>query len=817
MRLNQVLRRLWQLPVFTTIAVLTLAIGIGANAAIFSVIEGVLLKPLPYPQPDQLVILDHSAGGLNLKHAGSAPFLYFTYREDGRVFQDVAMWSGDTVSVTGLAEPEEVRTVDVTDGMLPILGATPALGRLFTKLDDSPGAADTVILMAGYWRSRFGSDPAAVGRRILIDGKAREIIGVMPDAFRFLDSKPAILLPLQFDRGKVRLGNFSFGSIARLKPGVTPDQATAEMARLLPIAITRFPAWDGMSTQMFIDAKLQPIARLLKEEVVGDIGSVLWVLMGTIGMVLLIACANVANLLLVRAEGRQQELAVRAALGASRGRIAYELLAESVVLGLVGGAAGLGVAYGAVRALVALAPGDLPRIDSIAIDPLVLLFTFTISIVAGLLFGVIPVFKYAGPQVADGLRSGGRNSSASRDRHRARGTLVIVQVALALVLLVGSGLMIRTFQALRHVNPGFTNPEQVLTLSLGIPEAQVKDPVAVVRMQQAIMERVAAVPGVASVGMTSLVPMTNSGWHDPTYAADKTYQKSELPAIRLFKFSSPGLVKAMGNTIVAGRDFTWSDIYDTHPVAMVSENLARDLWKEPSAALGKRIRENQTSAWREVIAVIGDERGEGVDKKAPATAIWPMMMTRFAGNEVQIRRSMSYIIRSPRAGSAAFVNEVSRAVWSVNPNVPLARVRTLDEVVRASMARTSFTLVMLAIAGAMALLLGVAGIYGVISYSVSQRTREVGIRMALGAQRSTVTTMFVRYGLGLAAIGIACGLTAAIVLSRLMGSLLFEVNPTDPLTYVAVCLSLTAAAVLASYIPALRATAVNPVTALRAE
>jgi predicted permease len=816
-RLRHILRRLLQLPVFTTVAVLTLAIGIGANAAIFSVVDGVLLKPLPYPRADELIVLDHSAMGINLKSTGAAPFLYYTYREDGRVFQDVAMWTGDTESVTGVAEPEEVRSIIVTDGLLPMLGATPALGRLISKRDDSAGSDDTMMLSGGYWRTRFGSDPSVLGRRIMVNGKPREVIGVLPDSFRFFDQKPSLILPMRLEREKVHLGQFSYTAVARMKPGVTLDQATADVARLIPAGLQKFPPFPGFSLKMFEDARLQPNVRLLKDDVIGDVGSALWLLMGTIGMVLLIACANVANLLLVRAEGRQQELAVRAALGASRGRIAYELLAESVVLGLVGGVAGLGLAYAAVRSLIALAPGNLPRIDNISIDATVLLFTFAVSIVAGLLFGAIPVFKYAGPHVAAGLRGGGRTSSASRERHRARSTLVIVQVALALVLLVSSGLMIRTFQALRHVNPGFTNPQEVLTLSLSIPSAQVKEPEAVVRMHQAIMEKIAAIPGVASVGLTSIVPMTNQGWHDPIFAEDKTYEQGTLPPIRLFKFLSPGLLKTLGNTLVAGREFTWEDAYGKRPVAMVSENLARELWKEPGAAIGKRIRENHNSAWREVVGVIGDERDEGVDKKAPAIAFWPMMMDKFEGDEIQVRRTMSYMIRSPRAAASGFVNEVSRAIWSINPNLPLAGVRTLADVVSASMARTSFTLVMLAIAGAMALLLGVAGIYGVISYSVSQRTREIGIRMALGAQRGEVTKMFVGYGLRLAAIGIVCGLVAAVALARVMASLLFEVSPMDPLTYAAVCVSLAAAAMLASYVPALRATGVNPVTALRAE
>ncbi len=817
MRLTQILRRLLQLPIFTSVAVLTLAIGVGANAAVFSVIEGVLLKPLPYPQPDQLVVLDHAAPGVNLKSTAAAPFLYFTYREQGRAFQDVAMWASDSVSVTGLAEPEEVPCLIVTDGLLPMLGVAPALGRLFTRRDDSPAGEQTVMLTAGYWRSRFGGDPSAVGRRIMLDGRPREIIGVLPDSFRFLDRKPSLILPMRINREEVRLGSFGNNAVARLKPGVPLEQASADVARLIPIAIASFPMVPGYSVKMFEEARLAPNLRGLKADMIGDLGSVLWVLMGTIAMVLLIACANVANLLLVRAEGRHQELAIRSALGASRGRIAYELLAESLVLGVMSGIVGLVLAYGGLRALVALAPGNLPRLGDITIDATVLLFTLAISLLAGLVFGAIPVLKYAGPRVAEGLRGGGRTASASRQRHRARNTLVVVQVALALVLLVSAGLMIRTFQALRHVNPGFTNPSTVQMFSLGIPTAQVREADAVVRMHQAIVDKVAAVPGVESVGLVSEVSMSGDGWHDPIFAADKTYEASQIPPIRQFKFLSPGLIKTMGHTLVTGRDFTWADVYDKRPVAVVSENMARELWGQPAAAIGKQIRENPQHPWREVVGVVGDVHDEGLDRKAPAIAYWPMQMASFGREDVLVRRTMAYAVRSSRTGSRAFVEEVSRAVWSVNPSLPLAGVKTLEEVVSNSMARTSFTLVMLAIAGAMALLLGVAGIYGVISYAVSQRTREIGIRMALGAQRREVTRMFVRDGLGLAAIGIACGLASAVPLTRFMASLLFEVSSLDPATYVAVCLTLAAAAVAASFIPASRATAVNPVRALRAE
>jgi predicted permease len=820
MRLNQILRSLARMPLFTGVAVLTLAIGIGANTAIFSVIEGVLLKPLPYPRSHELVALDHAAPGVNIPRAGAAPFLYFTYREEGRAFQDVGLWSTGTVSVTGLAEPEEVRTLFVTDGILPMLGVQPKLGRLFSRADDAPGSPETVVLTSGYWRSKFGADRSAIGRTLMLDSRPREIIGVLPDTFRFLDRNVSLVVPYRFDRSKVFLGQFSYSAIARLKPGTTIDQASADAARLIPISLTRFPPFPGGSVKMFEEARLTPNVRSLKDDLVGDVQTVLWVLMGTIGMVLLIACANVANLLLVRAESRQQELAIRAALGAGSTQIARELLLESVTLGILGGLVGLGLAFGALRLLVALAPGNLPRLQDITLDMPVLLFTLVLSVSAGLLFGAIPVFKYAGAQLSATLRGGGRTASASRERHRARNTLVIAQVALALVLLVGSGLMIRTFQALRDVHPGFVRPGEVQTLRLSIPSSQLKEEAAVARMHQAIMDKIAAVPGVASVALASTVTMSGQGWHDPLFAQDRTYTESQVPPIRLFKFVSPGYMKTMGGSLVAGRDFTWTDTYDLRQVAMVSENLARELWGQPSAAIGKRVRPYPQSAWREVVGVLSDMREDGLNQKAPTVAYWPLLMVDFMptpDNRNFVQRGVSYVIRSTRTGSSGFVNELGQAVWSVNPNLPLASVRTLQDIYDASLARTSFTLVMLGIAGGMALLLGVAGIYGVISYSVSQRTREIGIRIALGAQGQAVTRMFVAHGLTLAGVGVAIGLTAAFGIMRLMSSLLFEVSPVDPLTYAMVSLTLIAATVLASYLPALRATAVDPIEALRSE
>ncbi|HUJ48651.1 MAG TPA: ABC transporter permease [Bryobacteraceae bacterium] len=818
MRWKHVLRRLMHAPMFTVVTAVTLAIGIGANSAIFSVIEGVLLKPLPYPHPDRLIAVNHTAPGINFVEANIAPFLYFTYRDEGRTFQDITLWQDDTSSVTGLAEPEVVRDVLVTAGFLPLLGIQPVLGRWFSAADDSPNAPKTVVLTHRYWQARFGGDRSVLGRNLIVDGTPREIIGVMPAVFQFANSKLAMLMPLQLDRNKTFIGNFSYAGIARLKPGVTLAEASADVARMIPIAMHKFPPFPGYTAKMFEDARVGPRLSLLKDDVVGDIGKTLWILMGTIGTVLLIACANVANLMLVRADGRQQELAIRAALGAGWGRIARELLAESVAIGLLGGAIGLMFAYGAVHLLLTLAPANLPRLDDISIDPAVVLFTFGVSLLAGALFGLIPVIKYVAPGRGLGiaLRAGGRTVSESRERHRMRSTLVVVQVALALLLLIGSGLMIRTFQALRHVDPGFTHPEQLQTLEISIPESQVKDATAAVRMEQAIVDKLAAIPGVSSAAFTTVLPLDESGWHDPVYAEDKAYSES-IPVLRRYKFVSPGLLATMGNRLKAGRDFNWTDVYERRPVAMVSENLARELWHDPSAAIGKRVRETMKGTWREVVGVVNDEREDGVNRPAPTTAYWPTIMNDFESDKVSVRRDVYYVIRSNRAGSQSFLKAVQAAVWSVNGNLPLANVATLETIYEKSLARTSFTLVLLAIAGAMAMLIGLVGIYGVISYSVTQRTREIGIRMALGAEQNRLARMFVGHGLMLAAIGVVCGLAAAALLTRLMSSLLFEVNPVDPVTYVAVSASLIAAALLASYLPALRATKVDPVQALRAE
>jgi predicted permease len=818
-RPKQVLRRLGRTTLFTTLALITLAVGIGATTLIFSVVDGVLLKPLPYPQPGRLIGVWFSSRVINFKDLSIAPFLYFTIREQNKTLEDIGAYDGDSLSVTGTGEPEHVRGLDVTEGVLPILGVKPALGRLFTQQDDTAGAPQTVMLSYAYWQKKFGGARSVIGQSIIVDGKSREIIGVLPAGFHFLNwEDAALLVPMQWDKSKTKLGNFSDEGLARLKPGVTMEQASADLQRLIPIAIRSFPPPEGYSEKLFEDADFKTSLRPLKQDVVGNVGNVLWVLMGSIGLVLLIACANVANLLLVRVEGRRQELAIRSALGAGWRRIAGDLLLESVTLTFIGSVLGLGLAYAGLRVLLAMAP-DLPRMREIGIDFPVLLFTLALAALTGLVIGLIPVFKFAGGQLNTGLREGGRAQSQSRERHRARSTLVIVQVALALVLLICSGLMIRTFRALEHVNPGFTNPNMLQTFRIWVPETQIPDKNRdqLIHMDQDMMNRLAALPGVQSVALTSSVPMSGYNSNDLIYAQDRTYRDGEIPPIRRFVWVSPGLFQTIGTPLIAGRDFSWEDNYDKLPVAIVSENFAREYWGNAQNALGKRIRTGSADDWRQIIGVVRDVHDDGVEKKASTTVYWPLMMNNFDTQKERVQRGVAFVIRTSQAGSQAFMNAVRRVVWSENASLPLADPNTVGFYYSKSMARTSFTLVMLAIAGIMALLLGVVGIYGVISYSVTQRTREIGIRMALGAQRGQILKMFVRDGMLLTAIGAACGLMAALAAMRLMQSLIFCVSPYDPLTYAAFTLGIFVTAWVACWLPSRRAAATEPVNALRAE
>jgi putative ABC transport system permease protein len=818
------LRMLGRNPVFTVVGLLTIAIGIAANAAVFSVVNSVLLKPLNYPKSEELVSLHQIAPGA----AGLADFenglllspsMYFTYAENNRTFQALGVWDTGTASVTGLSEPEQVRMVDVSDGVLQALDVAPEVGRWLTAADQVPNGPARVMLSYGYWQRRFGRDRTVIGRNIQVDSRPLEIIGVMPQAFRFVDTDFDLIRPFQFDRGKLILAGFGFHGLARLKPDVTIAQANADLTRTLPIWMDSFSNGPGSNPHIYETWKITPMIRPLKQEVVGNVSEGLWVVMGTIGLVMLIACANVTNLLLVRVESRKQELAVRAALGAGRQRIISGLLVESVMLGLLGGIVGMGLAYAGVRFLAAIGPANLPRLSEISINARTLAFAFFVSVLSGLLFGLVPALKYAGPRASLELRSAGRTISVSRERHRARNLLVVGQVAMALVLLVSAGLMIRTFEALRAVDPGFTDARHLQVMRISIPDLLVPGTERVTRTQSAILNKLSAIPGVKSAGFASEMPMEgfDSDW-DTIFIEGKTYPEGVIPPLHFYKHVSPGFFAAAGTRLIAGRELTWDDVYGLRSMVMVSENLAREEWGTPANAIGKRLTEDPGLPWREVIGVIQDVREKGVQEKATEIVYWPPMVENLFGRgPAQPIREVTFVIRSDRAGTQSFLNEVRQAVWSVNSNLPVASVRTMEDVYGKSVARTSFTLVMLAIAGAMALALGIIGIYGVISYTVSQRKREIGIRLALGAQGGDVMSMVLRQGAKMALVGVAIGVLAALGLARLMTSLLFGVTSHDPLTFAAVATVLILIALVACYIPARRAMKVDPMVALRYE
>ncbi len=814
-------RTLWRTPGFTVVAAITLALGIGANTAIFSLVNGVLLQPLPYDEADRLVGVWNTAPGLDVEQISQSPALHFTYEDEGSVFEDLGLWNRGTTAVTGLDEALQEDAIWVTDGLFRALRVQPAIGRRFNREDDTPETPMTAILSYRYWRSSFGSDPNVIGRTLMANGIARQIIGVMPADFRLLGEDPAIYFPMRWDRSQVFVGQFSFRSLGRLKPGVTVPQATAELTRLLPIAVEKFPG--GMTMALLEEAKAAPVLTPLKTDVIGSVGNVLWVLLGTAGMVLLIACANVANLSLVRAEGRDREVAVRTAMGAARGRIASQFVTETVVLGLVGCVLSLGLAYAGLQVLLAMAPNNLPRLEEIYIGPMVLLFTVGVAVVASLAVSLLPVFRYGRLNLVSALKEGGRGASSSRQRNRIRNALVVAQVALAIVLLIGSGLMIRSFQSLMAVEPGFRDPAAVLTLRVSIPSAEVQDVGEMALSHELIARRIGEIPGVTSVGLSTSITMDGSAGFDPIYVEEFPLGEGQLPPVRSFKWIGAGYFETMGNPVVAGRAITWSDLHERARVVVITENLAREYWDSPADAIGKRVGTGLQpgSDWRTIVGVVGDVRDNGVSEAAATVVYWPMIGPNpwqdIVGDSLFANRTMAYAIRSDRTGTAGFLDEIRRVIWSINSNLPLAGVRTLEDILDRSTARTSFTLVMLAVTTAVALLLGMVGVYGVISYVVTQRTREIGVRIALGAQTGTVMKMVLRHGLRLAGTGVTVGLLAAFGLTRLMSSLLYGVSPVDAITYTTVAAGTTVIVLLASYLPARKAAGVDPLEALRAE
>jgi putative ABC transport system permease protein len=829
--LRYAVRGLARRPAFTLAAIVTLAIGIGATTAIFSVVYSVLLKPLPYPSPDELVRIRHVAPGLGAPNMFAGTNMYLTYAQENRAFAALGLWMMGSATLTDRGEVERVRALRVANGTLQALGVRPMRGRWFTdqEYEAAGGGPSPVIISYAYWQRRFGGDEAALERELSMDSPggagtlalppSSQIVGIMPPGFQFLDAapQPDIIIPVRLDPTRQAHGIYSWQMLARLKPGVTLIEAQADLDRMRPIWANAWPLLPGMTAEQFANWRLSAVVHPLLEDLVGSVSSMLWVLMGAIGAVLMIACANIANLMLVRADARRPEFAVRAALGAGPTRIASELLIESLVLGAAGSVAGLLLASGALRALLAIGPRDLPRLQEIAVYPPVLLFAVAISLASALVFGSVTALKHAlQPDAPVGWAA--RGASASRERGATRNTLVVVQVALAVVLVVSAALMIRTVQALRDVDPGLADPGTIQTARIWIPPAVSRDAEQINGIEHEILDKIVALPGVARAGFASYVPM-DAGTNGPVTVEGQAVAAGEtLPARRWIRVS-PGFFAAMGTRMLAGRDVTWNDIETGGRVAVISEDFARELAAEPAGALGKRIRPGPFAQddWKEVIGVVQNVQYDGLYGAAPSAVYWPTLSTNTLGVPVAETTSVAFAIRSERAGASSLAEEIRQAVRSVSAGIPVAQERTFRELFAGSLARTSFTLVLLGIAGAMALTLSVIGIYGVIAYVVSQRMREIGIRSALGAQPRQLEQMFLRQGLALTGVGLVVGVAAAVAFGRWMSSLLFGVGPFDAVAYVAALAVTLVAAALASYVPARRAATIDPIETLRTE
>ena len=805
-------------PVFLAVVLFTLALGIGATSAIFTVVNAVVLRPLPYPEPERLVGVWHTAPGLGMNEFEQSDASYVLYRKANQTLEDLGIYWEGSVTLTGGAEPERVVAAGVTPSLLSLLRVPPAVGRALVADDERPGAEKVVLISHGLWQRWLGGSRDVLGATLQVDGVPHQVVGVMPESFRFPDEETAVWQPMTIDPARLSTGNFNYKSVGRLRPGITPEQAQRDLAAL----VRRIPEEYGdgdITLGMIEEAGLSALVLPLRKEIVGEVEQVLWVLLGSVGMILLIACANVANLFLVRAEARQREVAVRIALGASRGEVTRVFLAESLVLGLLGGVLGLGLAWGATRLLVYLRPEGIPRLEEIGVDGTVVAFTALIAVLSGLGFGLFAAARYGSPNLAPALKEGGRGGSAGRGRLRARNALVVTQVALALVLLVGAGLMVKSFWQLRGVDPGL-DPEGVLTLRLSLPDTQYPDAPATARFVQQLLEKVRTVPGVAAADTVTLLPLSGNGSNSGHDVEDHPLPPDTVPPILGTRFASPGYFQTLGIPLLEGRTLDAIDPARRSDKVVVSEAVAKRFWPGKSA-VGRRIARglhDREGKWYTIVGVVGSVRDNGLHQKPWESVYYPVLGKEpLEGQEDWVPRDFTLVVKAAQGDPAALTPSVREAVRALDANLPVAQVRTMEEVVARSTARTSFTMLLLVIAAAVALLLGAVGIYGVISYTVSQRTREIGVRMALGAGRWEIARMVLGEGMAVTLAGIALGLGGAFAVTRLMVALLYEVAPTDLATYAAVPVILGLIALFSSYLPARRAAAVEPVEAIRYE
>jgi putative ABC transport system permease protein len=799
-------RMLLKNPGFTVVAVLALALGIGANSAIFSVVNTVLLRPLPYQDPERLMMVweDRSKSGFPRDTPAAGNFT--DWRDQSQAFEGMAAIASQSFNLTGTGEPERIDGKRVSANLFQLLGVEPQLGRAFLPEEDQPGGNRVAVMSHGLWQRRFGSDPNLVGQALTLNGASYTVVGVMPPHFQFPSHTDELWVPIAFTQQEAaNRGRHFLQVIARTKPGVTLEQAQTELNTIAARLQQQYP-----NTNNNVGAAVVP----LHEQVVGDIKPALLILLGAVGFVLLIACANVANLLLARAAVRQKEITIRIALGASRLRLIRQFLTESILLAALGGAVGLLLSLWGVGLLRTFIPENISQAASITIDAKVLGFTLLVSLLTGLIFGLAPATQTSNFNLNETLKEGGRDSAAGSRGNRIRGVLVIAEVAVSLILLIGAGLLINSFMRLRQLDPGF-RADNLLTMQIVLPELKYPDQARRSVFYTELVSRIEALPGVKSAALANWIPLVRQGDSigiSVEGQPDPAPGQGQRPSV-VTRVVSPHYFQTMGIQLLQGRGFVEQDKADAPAVAIVSEAMARRFWPGQDP-LGKRITPGPATStspddWITVVGVAKDVRQfELVADPKPQMYMSYVQAGFFAPRHLVVSTSVEPL------GLAAAVR---KTVWEIDKDQPVSNIRTMDEVLSESIARQRFSMLLLGIFAAVALVLAAVGIYGVMSYSVAQRTREIGIRMALGAQRSDVLKLTVGGGLKLVLIGVAIGLTVAFLLTRVMSSLLFGVSATDPTTFIIISLVLIGVALLASYIPARRATKIDPMVALRYE
>lgn len=800
-------RGLLKQPRFTIVAALTLALGIGSVTVIFSVVNGILLTPLPYAQADRLVNLWSHAPGLSLNQFPLSPDLYLFLRRETHSFEEMTTFQRRGANLTETTNPESVQALVATSTYFSTFGIAPERGQVFTAEHDKPGAAKVAVISHRLWLRRFGGRADIVGSAVQIDGESTQILGVLPAA---LDesASPDLWMPARLDPAQPITGAFGWPVTARLKPSVTPAAADRELAGLMTRMLEGI---QGADYRAFLTQGRYSITTAsVRDDIIGDVRQPLWILLGTVGFILLIACANVANLFLVRAEARQREIAMRAALGATRGALVRGQLIEALTLAIIGG--GLGVLFAAVGvpALVRAAPSTIPRLSAIGVSGPVLAVAVAATVLAALMFGLVPAIRYTRRAALGSIRQGGRGSTADKIRHRGRRLLVVLQTAMTLVLLVGAGLMLRSFARMVDTDLGF-QPANVLSLRIVLPRTSYPDQARTLDFTKRLLEHFSALPGVQMVGAGSILPM-NEGTPGTAFVIDgRPTPPGQLPPLIRYNFTAPGYVETLGLTLQKGRTFDQRDFADGSRDVLVNQAVANAFWPGLDP-IGKRLRPSggNPDSWFTIVGVVANERRDGLRHDPPLVLYWPLGAPGQDG-----ARSLSYVLRGP--GIVGKANAVRDAVWALDPRLPVAAVRSMDEVVSRSIVPFTFTMLTLGLAAAMALLLGMIGLYGVLSYTVTLRFREIGVRLALGAAPGRVLRAIVGQGLAIVGIGLVIGVAAAFGLTRFLSDLLYGTTPLDLTTFAAMALALLIIAAVASYLPARRAAAINPIESLRNE